>query len=128
MEKPMARKLFELCWESGQPFRIVVVIGLLPKESGFPDHVLGKYAQQNAFPLDFDGCPDAVTANGGTDGSSDASVLLGNCDGTFQAEQRFGAGRGPQALVLVDANRDGAPDIITANGSNVSVILHRFPL
>ena len=42
--------------------------------------------------LDGDGAPDLVTANAYSD---DVSVLLGNGDGSFQAQQRFAAGPWP---------------------------------
>jgi hypothetical protein len=52
-------------------------------------------------------------------------VLLGNGDGTFQQAQTFAAGRSPRDIAVGDVNRDGIPDLVTANqnGSNVSILL-----
>lgn len=47
--------------------------------------------------LDGDGDLDMAVANAVTD---DASVLLGNGDGTFQTEQRFSAGDGPISVAI----------------------------
>ena len=71
--------------------------------------------------LNGDGNPDVVTANAL---SHDVSVLLGNGDGTFQAEQRFAVGGFPQSIAAGDFNRDGIPDIVTPNGfsGDVSVL------
>src|SRR5262249_59934263 len=66
--------------------------------------------------------PDPVKANYDTD---DASVLLGNGDGSFQPERRFAVGDGPEFVAVADVNRDGKPDLVTANFSSddVSVLL-----
>jgi len=58
---------------------------------------------------------------------SDVSVLLGNGDGTFRAEQRFPVGYRPTAVTAGDVNGDGRPDIVTGNfGSHdVSILLRR---
>ena len=75
-----------------------------------------------AADLNGDGKLDLVTAN---QDSNDVSVLLGNGDGTFQAQRRFAAGSLPSSVVVADLNRDGLPDIATANAGsgNVSVLL-----
>jgi len=72
--------------------------------------------------LNGDGKPDIVTANLNSD---DISVLLGNGDGTFQAEQRFTVGDSPRSVAVADLNGDSVPDIVTANrfSSDVSVLL-----
>lgn len=73
-----------------------------------------------------DGLPDLVTANTITTViSNDVSVLLGRGDGTFEPEQRFGAGALPLAVAVGDFNGDGLPDLVTANGysNDVSLLL-----
>jgi hypothetical protein len=42
-------------------------------------------------------------------------VLRGVGDGTFHAPEYWPVGRGPQGVVVVDANRDGAPDLVSAD-------------
>jgi len=77
--------------------------------------------------LNGDGVADLVVGNGpGFDGTnSDLSVLLGNGDGTFAAEQRFATGAGVRSVALGDFDGDGATDVAVANGSSqgVSVLL-----
>ncbi|MGE7416486.1 beta strand repeat-containing protein, partial [Methylobacterium tarhaniae] len=71
-----------------------------------------------------DGKADLVVASYG---SSNLSVLLGNGDGTFQAQQTFGTGTasGPRSVVVADVNRDGKLDLVSANidSNAVSVLL-----
>ena len=72
--------------------------------------------------LDGDGVPDAVTANADSDA---VSVLLGNGDGSFEAEQRFTAGDDPFDVASADLNLDGQLDLVTANqlSDDISVLL-----
>ena len=53
------------------------------------------------------------------------SVLLGNGNGTFQAQATFAAGSFPYSVAVGDVNGDGRPDLLVANGNsnNVSVLL-----
>ena len=53
------------------------------------------------------------------------SVLLGNGDGTFQANQDFATGQQPVSVAIGDLNGDGRLDIVTANtsASSASVLL-----
>ncbi len=69
-----------------------------------------------------DGLTDLATAN---DFSEDLSVLLGNCDGTFQTQRRFAVGDGPVSVTTGDFNGDGLTDLVTANrfSDDVSVLL-----
>ena len=57
--------------------------------------------------------------------SGTVSVLLGNGDGTFQAQQTFATGYAPVSLALGDVNGDGKPDLAVANdySGTVSVLL-----
>ena len=65
-----------------------------------------------------DGILDIITANYG---SGSACVLLGNGDGTFQAEQTFATKLSSRSVALGDVNGDGRLDIITANNNDLSV-------
>ena len=53
------------------------------------------------------------------------SVLLGNGNGTFQAQQTFATGNQPDSVAVGDVNGDGKPDLVVANGQSntVSVLL-----
>ena len=63
-----------------------------------------------------DGKLDVATADGG---SNTVSILLGNGDGTFQANQDFVVGLYPGSVVANDFNGDGALDLaVTDWGSN----------
>ena len=75
-----------------------------------------------------DGKADIVVVNNAGD------VLLGNGNGTFQAQQTFATvvGSGPVSVAVADVNGDGKPDLIAANysfatvgsnGTTVSVLL-----
>ena len=71
-----------------------------------------------------DGRLDIVTANYGT---STAGTLLGLAGGGFTTVSTFSTGTnsGPTGIAVADVNRDGRPDLVTANyGSNsVGVLL-----
>jgi hypothetical protein len=73
---------------------------------------------------DFDGNghPDLVVVNQLSD---DVSVLLGNGDGTFVLETRFGVGGFPTGVAIGDFNGDGRQDLAVANQrtGDVSVLL-----
>jgi hypothetical protein len=73
-----------------------------------------------------DGRLDITTASYSFD---NASVLLGNGNGTFQTQATFAVGDGPLAVALGDVNGDGRLDITTANSSsgNASVLLNSIP-
>ena len=74
--------------------------------------------------LNGDGKPDLIVANRG---GNNVGVLLGNGNGTFQAQQTFSTGTGsyPESVAVADVNGDGKPDLIVANfaGDNVGVLL-----
>jgi hypothetical protein len=66
-----------------------------------------------------DGKPDLVIAGGGAGNMNNVGLLLGNGDGTFQAQQTFTAGMNPAGVWVGDINGDGLPDAIVGNqGSN----------
>jgi len=72
--------------------------------------------------LNGDGKLDLVVAN-----SSDStiSVLLGNGDGTFQAQATYAVGQNPRDIAIADFNGDGKLDLAVANvnSNTVSVLL-----
>ncbi|MFD8141885.1 FG-GAP-like repeat-containing protein [Streptomyces sp. NPDC059708] len=74
--------------------------------------------------FDEDGKQDLVTSNTNT---NNATVVLGNGDGTFGAATRFalGAGSGPQGIAAADLNGDGHQDLVTSNNTSgtLSVLL-----
>ena len=73
-----------------------------------------------------DGIPDLAVVNHGADEvgvANSLSVLLGNGDGTFQAQSLYGVGWGPATVITADFNGDGKPDLAVANGeSNVNEV------
>ena len=70
--------------------------------------------------LNGDGKPDLVVGNYG---SSNASVRLGNGDGTFGSLSNYGVGSSPQAVALADYNGDAKLDLAVANYSSNTVSL-----
>ncbi|TWT45205.1 FG-GAP repeat protein [Phycisphaerae bacterium RAS1] len=54
------------------------------------------------------------------------SVLLGNGDGTYQAQQAITVGSAPRGMAVLDADGDGDVDIVNSNNSsnNMSLILN----
>lgn len=122
----------DLAAANAQGVNVSVLIG---KGSGglgdgtFEQHIVyatGHYPRAIAT-LDFnrDGITDLVTANQGSD---DLSVLLGNGsqgigDGTFAAPLTYAAGEDPVSVASGDFNKDGIPDLVTANNDNNSVLI-----
>ena len=45
------------------------------------------------------------------------SVLLGNGNGTFQAQQTFATGNYPTSVAVGDVTGDGKPDIVVARSN-----------
>ncbi|MFQ5552822.1 MAG: FG-GAP repeat domain-containing protein [Thermoplasmata archaeon] len=96
----------------------------------------GGFGEPTAFPtgllpvsvaiadLNGDGRPDLVTANAHA-GTNTASVLLEDGTGSFGPNTDFPTGDGPQSVAIADLNRDGQPDLVTANsrGNTGSVLL-----
>jgi hypothetical protein len=81
--------------------------------------------------LNNDGKLDLITAAGRDIFSStlinEVSVLLGDGAGGFAAALTFHTGRLPKAVAVGDFNKDGKPDVVTANGistqGNLSILL-----
>jgi hypothetical protein len=73
-----------------------------------------------------DARPDLTTANFT---GNNASVLLGNANGTFQAAANYSAGSAAFCVAYDDLNGDGRPDLVVVNSgsSNVSVLLNTSP-
>jgi hypothetical protein len=68
-----------------------------------------------------DGKPDLVATNyaGGA-----VAVLLGNGDGTFQAEVTYGSGGSDaMSVAIADVNADGKRDLVVSNSGAVGVLL-----
>jgi hypothetical protein len=75
-----------------------------------------------------DGKPDLAVSNEGVSGArGTVSVLLGNGDGTFGAQQTYPVGFVPRGVAVRDFNADGCPDLAIANQSDgtVSVLLNK---
>jgi VCBS repeat-containing protein len=80
--------------------------------------------------FDGDGKPDLVTANFGSNtASASLSLLLGNGDGTFQAQTNYPTGTASNHVAVADLNGDSRPDALTSNqgSDNVSVLLNNSP-
>lgn len=67
--------------------------------------------------------PDLAVANGlpNYHGTSNIGVLLGNGNGTFQAQQTFGTALDPRSIALADVNGDAKLDLIAANAGSDNV-------
>jgi hypothetical protein len=70
-----------------------------------------------------DGKLDVVAVNSQSSPGS-VSVLLGNGDGTLQAQRTSAVGTSPRSVSISDLNGDGTPDLVVANyGAGISVLL-----
>jgi len=78
-----------------------------------------------------DGVLDLVVANSGADPTyfGSVSVLLGRGDGSFGAENRFGAGSETVFVAVGDFNRDDRLDIAVVNvlSNDVGLLLNNTP-
>ena len=72
-----------------------------------------------------DGRPDLICANS-TDVNQTLSVLTNAGAGVFALAVMPNVGPAPNAVIAVDVNRDGAPDLISANlgGGNLTVLFN----
>lgn len=67
---------------------------------------------------------DVVTANAGSLGVGDLSLLFGNGDGTFQAPQSLRPGTSPQDLILADLDGDEKLDLVVTDHNATNLALH----
>ena len=58
-----------------------------------------------------DGCPDLVVGN---QNDNTVSVLLGNCNGTFQTQKTYKVDKVPEEIAVGDFNADGNLDLAVA--------------
>jgi hypothetical protein len=92
-----------------------LILGRQPLYPGPKSMVSDRTVAIAAGDFDRDGVVDLAAAS---PDSPNLSVLRGQGDGTFQAEQRLDlGGRSPQALVTTDINGDGKLDLAAAGGS-----------
>lgn len=76
-----------------------------------------------ASDLNGDGFMDLVSIDGF---SLRIAVHIGNGDGSFQPEIRFGAGGFPSSILAEDFTGDAKPELVTANAlDNISLMLNR---
>jgi hypothetical protein len=66
--------------------------------------------------LNHDGILDLVVVNSFAGDTADTSVLLGNANGTFQTARNYTLGSLSNDVVLIDMNKDGKLDLVTAGG------------
>ena len=70
-----------------------------------------------AADLNNDAAPDLIATKGLSNPQGDLSILFGNGDGSFQAEQHFDAGGEARSVRAGDFNADGAVDLVTTDVS-----------
>jgi hypothetical protein len=68
--------------------------------------------------VDGDGMADIITSNGSGNPANGVSVLLGNGDGTLQANVDYPTGASPRGLLLRDMDGDGDLDLLVAHVGN----------
>src|SRR5580692_4729071 len=105
--------------DQGAPFVVQVLLGKGDGTFQAPvNYAVGPYPRQVAV-ADFngDGKLDLAVANAGImeNPGHTVSVLLGNGDGTFQAQKDFQVGNQPFGITAGDLNGDGIVDLATAN-------------
>jgi hypothetical protein len=65
-----------------------------------------------------DGMADIITSNGSGNPANGVSVLLGNGDGTLEANVDYPTGASPRGLLLRDLDGDGDLDLLVAHVGN----------
>jgi FG-GAP-like repeat/Bacterial Ig-like domain len=85
-----------------------------------------KASKVSVADINADGNLDVVSV--GSDGTTLASVMLGNGDGTLQSKQEYSLTKNATDLQVADFNADGKLDLVTANlsysgTSSVSILL-----
>jgi prepilin-type processing-associated H-X9-DG protein len=74
--------------------------------------------------FNLDGVSELAVSDYQIGGGKTVSLYQGNGDGTFRARTPFQTALGPLGLAVADLNRDGRPDIVTADfHDSVSVLL-----
>jgi len=81
------------------------------ESNGSPDYIL-------AADFNKDGKLDLVTANYN---DNTISILLGNGDGTFQAQVTYATGDGPNDLAIGDFNHDGNLDVAVSDNNDTTI-------
>jgi Ca2+-binding RTX toxin-like protein len=103
--------------------------GLQPAQTFDHDGPLGTNGQLAIADLDGDGALDLAVPNTGGPQHDKVSIVLGGGDATFAATSHEPTGSFPAEVTAADLNRDGNPDLVTADQGEtaVSVILATPP-
>ncbi len=111
----------DLAVAASSTYNLIVALG--PGDGTFP------YTSEEGYAIDatptsvaiadmnLDGVPDVVLGTAVTEAgspSTQAYVLRGNGDGTFQRPLAFDAGDSPESVAVGDMNGDGQPDMVVA--------------
>ncbi|BBL73360.1 FG-GAP repeat domain-containing protein [Methylomagnum ishizawai] len=78
-----------------------------------PPYYYGWISLLKVSDINSDGKPDLITMNQDFTyfAKNSVSILLGNGDGTFKANQDYAVGKYPNSIAVSDLNGDGHPDI-----------------
>jgi hypothetical protein len=99
--------------------------GLQPATFVDPDGAGGNNGRAAMADLDGDGALDLAVPYVAGSQANKVSILLGRGDGTFVASSAESVSTAPREVTAADLNRDGNPDLASANSGtgNVSVLL-----